>query len=58
MKKLLIIAVAVLVVLIALSSCSFNTCPTYTKSSMKQYGPKYTYVNAKVNKKVKKTKIW
>ncbi|HTJ49983.1 MAG TPA: hypothetical protein VL443_11050 [Cyclobacteriaceae bacterium] len=59
MKKLLIIVAAVLIVLIALSSCSsFDACPTYTNSSLKQYGPKYTYAHAKTNKKAKKTKIW
>ncbi|HEY8933835.1 MAG TPA: hypothetical protein VIM65_01385 [Cyclobacteriaceae bacterium] len=60
MKKLLVVSAAVVSMIIILSSCSHDTCPTYSNSSLKSYGPKYTYAHVHTNtsKKAKKNKVW
>lgn len=62
MKKVLIFTIAAITMWIILSSCrSYDVCPTYSNSSLKQYGAKYVthaQVKVKTNKKDAKSKIW
>ncbi|HTJ49984.1 MAG TPA: hypothetical protein VL443_11055 [Cyclobacteriaceae bacterium] len=58
MRKLLVVAIVLLSMIIILSSCSYDLCPTYSNSSIKSYGPKYTYAHTNASKKVKKNKVW
>ena len=58
MKKLSIITLVALTVLISVSSCSYEVCPTYATSSLKKHGPKYSYAHSKPNKKQKKNMFY
>ncbi len=58
MRKLYILVMVAFIMSNTLSSCSYEACPTYSNSSLKKYGPKYSYANSTAKKKQKKNKFW